>query len=208
MSSSDKSIHGPPQKQNNRSVASAAVVQSDFDVGCNNTVTTLRPGAKANSKTLHIGNYGRLDEASLRIIEGALVERVSPLALSLAALAKDKRGVNRAGLAFSIEIYGSIRAAMDRIRDEATAQRPFKLDHLDSSNVKIRRNGKLAPETRMILDDAIFAALAPLVTSRELRSAIGSGDDDVIAYDLEQAIRDIVWAAHFDAIQAGGRANG
>ena len=34
MSVSDKSIHGPPEETNNRSVASAAVVRSGFEAGC------------------------------------------------------------------------------------------------------------------------------------------------------------------------------
>ena len=80
MSPSDKSIHGPPVTQNNRSVASAAVVQSSFDAGqCAHSVTTPQHGAEANSQRLTVGEYGKLDEASLKIVEKALVEQVAPI---------------------------------------------------------------------------------------------------------------------------------
>ena len=88
------------------------------------------------------------------------------------------------------------------------AQRPFKLGHLDHSKVKLRRKWWLAPETKEIVDDAIFAALAPLATSREVQSAIYFHCDDVIAADLIDALRDTVWTDQFDALQAGEPANG
>ena len=97
---------------------------------------------------------------------------------------------------------------MRRIRDNDLARRPFKLDHLDHSKVKLLRNGSLAPETKGMVEDAIFAALAPLATSREVRWAIYSGTDGVIIADLIQALRDTVWTERFAALQAGEHANG
>ena len=197
------------KRKTNRSVASAAVVQSSFDAGqCAHSDTTPQHGAEANSQALSLNEYGRLDKASRKIIEKALVEHLSPLALCLAARAKDVRALDRAALAFRLEIYGSVLAAMRRIRDNEPAQRPFKLGNLDHSKVKIRRNGCLAPETKEIVDDAIFAALAPLMTSREVQSAIYFHCDDVIAADLIDALRDTVWTDRFDALQAGEHANG
>ena len=80
------------------------------------------------------------------------------------------RGLDRAALAFRLEIYGGVVAAMRRIRRNEPAPRPFKLGHLDHSKVKFRPKWRLAPETKLIVDDAIFAALAPLTTSREVQS--------------------------------------
>ena len=54
-----------------------------------------------------------------------------------------------------------------------------------------------------MVEDAIFAALAPLVTSREVRWAIYPGTDGVIIADLRQALRDTVWTERFAALQAG-----
>ena len=68
--------------------------------------------------------------------------------------------------------------------------------------------GRLAPEIKEMVYDAIFAALAPLVISREVQSAIYLHCDDVIAADLIDAMRDTVWTDRFDALQAGERANG
>ena len=165
--------------------------------------------AEANSQTLAINEYGRLDNASRKIIERALVEHLSPLALCLAARAKDVRALDRAALAFRLEIYGGVVAAMRRIRHNEPARRPFKLGHLDHSKVKIRRKwGRLAPEIKEMVYDAIFAALASLVISREVQGAIYLHCDDVITADLINAMRDTVWADRFDALQAGERANG
>ena len=210
MSARDTKIEGPPSETQNRpSTCDAGPVQSSFDAGqCAHSDTTHQHGTEANSRTLTIGDYGYLDKASLKIVEQALVAHLSPVALSLAARAKDERSLNRVALAFRNEIYGGVLAAMKRIRDEAATQRSFKPDHLDHSKVRLLRNGNLAPETKLIVDDAIFAALAPLVTSRELRGAILLHDDDVIANDLTQAIRDTVWTERFAALQAGERANG
>jgi hypothetical protein len=210
MSARTPKIEGPPpETKNNRSVVSAAAVQYGFDAGhCAHSDTTPQHGAEANSQTLTIGKYGRLDEASRRIVEKAMVEHLSPLALCLAARAKDVRALDRAALAFRLEIYEGVLAAMRLIRHNEPAQRPFKPGHLDHSKVKIKRNGLLAPETKMVVDDAIFAALAPLATSREVQSAIYFHCDEVITADLIQAIRDTVWTERFAALKAGGRANG
>ena len=116
--------------------------------------------------------------------------------------------MDRAALAFRLEIYGGVLAAMRRIRHNEPAQRPLKLDHLDHSKVKLARKGRLAPETKEMVDDAIFAALASLVISREVQGAIYLHCDDVIAADLIDAMRDTIWTDRFDAIQAGEQANG
>jgi hypothetical protein len=209
MSARAPKIEGPPPgTKNNRSVVSAAVIQSGFEAGCNDADSRFEHGAEANSQALSLNEHDCLDEASRRIAQKAMVERLSPLALCLAARAKDVRGLDRVALAFRLEIYGGVLAAMKRVRDEATAQRPFKLDHLDHRKVGLLRNGSLAPETKGMVEDAIFAALAPLVTSREVRGAIYLHDDEVITADLIQAIRDTVWTERFAALQVGGRANG
>ena len=137
-----------------------------------------------------------------------MVEHLSPLALCLAGRAKDVRALDRAALALRIEIYGGVVAAMRRIRAKETAQRPFKLGYLDHSKVKLRRKRGLAPETKELVYDAVFAALAPLTTSREVQSAIYFHCDDVITADLIDAMRDTVWTDQFDALQAGEAAHG
>ena len=199
----------PPETRNRPSTCDAGPVQSSFDAGqCAHSDTTPQHGAEANSHLLSLNEYGRLDKASRKIIEEALVAHLSPLALCLAARAEDVRALDRAALALRLEIYGSTLAAMRCIRHHEPAQRPFKLGNLDHSKVKIRRNGFLAPKTKFIVDDAIFAALAPLTTSREVQSAIYFHCDDVIASDLIDALRDTVWTDRFDALQAGERKNG
>ena len=210
MSARVPKIDGPPpETQNNRSVGSAAVVQSSLDAGqCEQADSTNQTKAEANSRALSLNEYGRLDNASRKIIQKAMVEHLSPMALCLAARAKDVRALDRAALALRLEIYRGVVAAMRRIRCNEPAQRPFKLGHLDHSKVKIRRKFRLAPETKETVYDAIFAALAPLTTSREVRSAIYFHCDDVIAADLIDALRDTVWTDQFDALQAGEPANG
>jgi hypothetical protein len=199
---------GPPTNESPRAVAGEGAHRSGFEAECNNVGNIFEHGAEANSRALTLNEYGRLDSASRRIIERALVEHLSPLALCLAARGKDLRGLDRAALAFRLEIYGGVVAAMRRIRHNEPAPRPFKLGHLDRSKVKVGRNGFLAPETKLIVDDAIFAALASLVISREVQGAIYLHCDDVIAADLIDAMRDTIWTDRFDAIQAGEQANG
>jgi hypothetical protein len=145
---------------------SAAAVQYGFDAGhCEQANSTNQAKAEANSQALTIGDNDYLDKASLKIIKEALVEHLSPVASSLAALAKDVRGLDRAANAFRLEIYGSVLSAMRRIRDKEPAQRPFNLDH---GKAKVFCNGSLSPKTKVMVEDAIFAALAPLVTLSEV----------------------------------------
>lgn len=210
MSARDMKIEGPPPETQNRpSTCDAGPVQSSFDAGqCAHSDTTPQHGAEANSQALTLNKYGRLDDVSRRIVRKAMVEHLSPLALCLAARAKDLRGLDRAALAFRLEICGGVAAATRRIRHNEPAPSPLKLGHLDHSKVKLRRKWLLALETKEIVDDAIFAALAPLATSREVQSAIYFHCDDVIAADLIDALRDTVWTDRFDALQAGEPANG
>jgi hypothetical protein len=207
MSARVPKIDGPPpETQNNRSVGSAAVVQSSLDAGqCEQAHSTNQTTKEAAIVALRVGEHGKLDKASLKIVEKALVEQIAPIALSLAALAKDQRGLNRVANAFRLEICGGLIAAMKRIRDGATAQRSLRIDQ---SKARVLRNGSLSRETNGMVEDAIFAALAPLVTSREVRWAIYPGSDDAIIADLIWAIRETVWTERFDALQAGEHANG
>lgn len=68
MSASDKSIHGPPQNRNNRSVGSAAAVQSGFDAGqCEKSDSTNQAKAKAPRPKVDlakINSFIRLDQLS------------------------------------------------------------------------------------------------------------------------------------------------
>jgi hypothetical protein len=207
MSARAPKIEGPPPETQNRpSTCDAGPVQSSFDAGqCEQADNTNRAKAEANSQTLTVGDNGYLDKASLKIVEKALVAQIAPVALSLAARAKDERSLNKAALAFRIEIYGSVRAALRRLPVAASVQSSSELHY---SKVRLLRNGSLSPETKGVVEDAIVAALAPLVTSREVRGAIYLHDDEVITADLIQAIRETVWTERFAALQVGGRANG
>ncbi len=193
MSPRQKIGESPPETKNNRSVGSAAAVESGIFLRVQRDFsnTTPQPGAKANSQALTIGANGYLDKASLRIVEKALVAQVAPLALALAELATGANSLKRIGSAFNAELYGSLNAALNRLPADVAARCPF---NLDPAKVRVLRSGLLAPETKAMVDEAIFVALSPLVTSVLLVGTIRCHDDDLIVSGLRGAIRAIVRA--------------
>ena len=158
MSPSDKSIHGPPRNAKQPQRCERGGCSKQFRCGSMRALCYHTPAwsgsqfADADRLTSMAVSTMRHGKSS-RKLWSSISRRwlyASPRSPRMCAAWTER--LSRSDLRFTGASWPRCVAS----GHNEPAQRPFKLGHLDHSKVKLRRKWRLAPETKEIVDDAIF----------------------------------------------------
>jgi len=145
-----------PKTEQRRTWQGAALDSGSGAGQCNYLNTTHSEAGKINLRApLTFDEHNHFDEDSLNDVVDAIATKAVPILVPLAM----QFGFQRAGEAFSWQIYGIIVRAAKRLR-LARNGGPRKQRQL-----KVLRNGSLSQQTIMHIEDVVVTALAPFMTT-------------------------------------------